>query len=121
MCWINIELIERLKTYFAVDSDENKHFVHYDSINEAGKKQLGDINVNWNKYRAVLYTSTVGAGLNYDPKAVDLKKAGIKSTKHYVHFDRIIVFAKDSTLSQRLIFQMMDSEKNKVERSNCVH
>ena len=107
MCWVNIELIQKLKTYFEVEKDENEYFVHYDSTNEAGKKELSDINVNWSKYRVVLYTSTVGAGLNYDPSVADLKKAGLKNSKNYIHFDRIFIFAKDSTLTQQLLFQMM--------------
>lgn len=72
------------------------------------KDELENINVHLSKYRVVLYTSTVGAGMNYDPSIEDLVKAGIeKPNKSYIHFDRIIVMAYSDSMVHDTIFQMI--------------
>lgn len=64
--------------------------------------------MHWSKYRVVLYTSTVGAGMNYDPSIKELEEAGIDNpTNGYIHFDRIIVMAQHKTIIHDMIFQMI--------------
>ena len=47
--FVNFDLIAKLKHYFNVENDENEYFCHYDSTNEAGKRELTNINavIGW--------------------------------------------------------------------------
>ena len=72
------EIIGFLKRYFDVDSAENEFFCKYSSsTGNVKKKELNNVIENWAKYRVVLFTSTVGAGVNFDDKG-------------NVHFNRVM-------------------------------
>lgn len=109
LCKRDLELIEWLKIYFGVDEDENEHFVSYTSDTGTIKKgELNNINVNWSKYRVVLYTTTVGAGMDYSADVDDFKLAGIENlTDDYVHFNQIFVIGHHDSIIHELMFQLI--------------
>lgn len=109
LCRREPELIEWLKSYFEVDKDENEYFCSYTSdTGDIKRNELKNININWSKYRVILYTSTVGAGLNYSCSLQDFIDAGIQNaTDDYVHFDSIFVIAEHNTIVQEIVFQMI--------------